>query len=243
MPCHIGTSGWQYAHWKGPFYPGDCLQRNFLDYYATCFSTVEINNSFYKLPTKKNLCRWTDTVTEDFIFSVKASRYITHMKKLKDPGQSLSGFIKVIDILGDRAGVVLFQLPPRWHKNTERLKTFLSALPQHIRYAFEFRDPSWFDDAVYDMLAVHNAAFCIYDLKGNLSPRPVTTDFVYVRLHGPSESAYQGSYSKRQLTYWAEKCRQWSDESKDIYCYFDNDQKGFAAKNALTLQAMLNSQK
>jgi uncharacterized protein YecE (DUF72 family) len=136
MPCHIGTSGWQYDHWKGPFYPKDRPEREFLDFYATYFSTVEINNSFYTLPTEKILRRWTDAVTEDFIFSVKANRYITHMKKLKDPEQSLHSFLKVIDIVGDHLGTVLFQLPPRWHKNTKRLEAFLAALPRHIRVAF-----------------------------------------------------------------------------------------------------------
>ena len=234
---HIGTSGWHYNHWKGPFYPRDFPNRNFLKYYADRFHSVEINNTFYQMPQKKTLKQWRDTVQEEFIFSVKASRYITHMKKLKDPKQPVSNFLKKIDVLEDKLGPVLFQLPPKWQVNPDRLSSFLNALPKRHKYAFEFRDPSWFDAEVYDMLAEHEAAFCIYDFNGRLSPKQVTADFIYVRLHGP-DGPYRGQYDTKILAGWAGAFSAWTKQGKRVFCYFDNDEAGYAAHNALRLQSM-----
>jgi len=237
--CYIGTSGWHYKHWKGPFYPKDFPEKEFLPFYSNYFNSVEINNSFYKLPDKNTLKRWRQTVRDDFIFAVKASRYITHMKNLKEPQKSLSNFLSTISNLKDKLGPILFQLPPNWHVNPKRLEAFLAALPDGQCYAFEFRDKTWFNQDVYNLLSEYNAAFCIYDLKGKRSPETITADFVYIRLHGPSDVAYQGSYSKWQLNRWVKKFRAWMNEGKDVYCFFDNDQRGFAAKNALTLQHII----
>ena len=236
---HIGTSGWHYKHWKGPFYPEEMDESEFLDFYANRFRTVEINNSFYNLPEAKTLRQWRDTVPEKFIFSVKASRYITHMKKLKDPKKSLSTLLKRLKSLGDKMGPILFQLPPKWNVNAERLKSFLDTLPEENRYAFEFRDKSWFQQEIYETLAEYKAAFCIYELAGTVSPLEVTTDFVYIRLHGPGD-AYEGSYRKKTLRDWAGNISKWMQDGKTVYCYFDNDQAGYAPKNSLRLQEIVN---
>jgi len=234
---HIGTSGWHYKHWKGHFYPEDLNYRDWLEFYAKQLRTVEINNTFYQLPEKKTLEKWRDTVSSPFIFSVKSSRYITHIKKLRDPDQGFESFFPRIEVLGDKLGPILFQLPPRWHFDLERLKSFLQALPQNFRYTFEFRDSSWWREEVYDALKNHGAAFCIFELAGQLSPKQVTADFVYVRLHGPGD-AYQGKYDNRTLAGWANAFSTWENQGKESFCYFDNDEKGYAAQNALSLQDM-----
>ena len=231
---HIGTSGWHYRHWVGPFYPMGTRSGAFLDFYARHFATAEINNSFYKLPKPEMLAAWRDQTPGDFIFACKGSRFTTHMKKLKDPKESARLFFDVIEALEDKTGPILFQLPPRWQVNLERLRAFLDALPQKHRYAFEFRDESWFTPGVYGALAKRGAAFCVYDLAGRQSPVEVTAGFVYVRLHGPG-GAYQGSYDDRALAAWAKCFLAWRKAGKEVYCYFDNDEKGYAAQDAKRL--------
>ncbi len=236
---HIGTSGWHYDHWRGPFYPENLPPGEYLKFYRRFFHTVEINNSFYRLPTEKALLAWRAAVPPGFVFAVKGSRYITHMKKLKDPEASLATFLARIQLLGDRLGPVLFQLPPHWGYNEERLRAFLRALPRDFRYALEFRDPGWLNDRAYRLLGEHGVAFCIYEFAGRLSPREVTADFVYLRLHGPG-GAYQGRYDRRTLTGWARAITAWEEQGLGVYCYFDNDEAGYAAQNALELQEMLS---
>ena len=236
---HVGTSGWHYDHWKGAFYPENMTAPQMLSFYAGRFSTVELNNSFYHLPAEKSLHKWRDTVPIGFVFAVKASRYITHMKKLKDPEEPVVSFVSRVSALGDRLGPILFQLPPRWKCNPDRLEEFLAQLPQGRRYVFEFRDTSWFSEDVYRLLRRAKAAFCIYELAGIVSPREVTADFVYIRLHGP-DGAYAGSYEKRSLADWAGAISNWADQGREIFCYFDNDQYGYAAQNARSLQDMLD---
>ena len=238
----IGTSGWHYRHWRGPFYPPDLPASKWLEFYRDRFSTAEINNSFYRLPSLKTFTGWKKTVDKNFVFSVKANRYITHMKKLKDPEDTLKKFLKQADTLGVKLGPILFQLPPRWKRNPERLGAFLKMLPNKYRCAFEFRDPSWFDDRIYDLLEKHGAAFCIYQLAGRISPKKVTADFVYVRLHGPGDNSYQGSYSAGELSGWAAIFSAWRQKGEDIYCYFDNDQNGYAPLNALRLKEMMEKE-
>ncbi len=234
----IGTSGWSYDHWCGPFYPEALPTEHWLEYYARYFRSVEVNNSFYQLPTEKTLQNWCNAVPAGFVFTVKASRFITHMKKLKDSEQSMSTFLQRISVLGDRLGPVLLQLPPRWHFNAQRLASFINSLSSDFRYAFEFRDQSWLNEQTYALLSQHGVAFCIYELDGFLSPKEITTDFVYVRLHGPGE-AYQGSYNTRTLSGWAGAFSTWLAQGRSIYCYFDNDQAGYAAQNALDLNSTL----
>ena len=183
---HIGTSGWHYNHWVGPFYPANLTQNNYFRFYAEHFHSVEINNSFYRLPDKKTIIHWRDTSPGGFIFTIKASRYITHMKKLRQPDDSLKSLLERVSLLNEKLGAILFQLPPRWRLNLERFEDFLNMLPGDYRYAFEFRDPSWFESSVYKALAQCGAAFCIYDFKGYRSVKEVTADFIYFRFHGPS---------------------------------------------------------
>ncbi len=237
---YIGTSGWHYSHWVGPFYPKGMPSEDFLSYYIGRFQTVEINNTFYHLPSQKTLAGWREATPQNFLFSCKASRFITHMKKLKDPGRSLPRFFTAMDVLGDKLGPVLFQLPPRWRVNPERLEAFLEQLPRGYRCAFELRDETWFTRDVSRLLSKYGAAFCIYDLDRRQSPIEVTADFVYIRLHGP-DGPYRGRYDARVLRKWANKCTAWSRSGHDVYCYFDNDEKGYAAQDALRLHAAVES--
>ena len=228
---HIGTSGWHYPHWVGPFYPENMLSADFLSFYANNFSTVEINNTFYQLPTPQTLADWLRRTPSTFRFTCKASRFITHMKKLKDPEQSTERFFKAITILGDKLGPVLFQLPPRWKADPLRLENFLKKLPKNFRYAFEFRDESWFEKSIYNLLIKHHSACCLSHIAGKYSPEVMTTDFVYIRLHGP-RGPYQGKYRDATLEKWAQKCVSWAQSGKEVFCFFDNDEKGYAVANA-----------
>jgi uncharacterized protein YecE (DUF72 family) len=237
---HIGTSGWHYQHWKGTFYPDDTAEKDFIKEYIKHFETAEINNSFYSLPQSETMVKWQKSVPVGFIFSVKASRYITHMKKLKDPLEPVNRFIDRIRLLEEKLGPILFQLPPKWKINTDRLQRFISILPDNYRYAFEFRDPSWFAKQTEEVLRKAGASFCIYDFERKQSPRMVTADFVYIRLHGP-DGAYTGKYSDRELSEWADMISTFSNEGKEIFCYFDNDEKGYAPQNALGLKSILNN--
>lgn len=235
---YIGTSGWHYKHWKDTFYPAELKNDNQLRYFSDIFPTVEINNSFYRLPTDDMFINWYKQVPEDFVFAVKASRFITHVKKLHVDHDTIDQFMLRAAHLKEKLGPILFQLPPRWHVNTERLHDFLVKLPTDHRFVFEFRDSSWNIPEIYKLLEHYNCAYCIYDLAGYQSPVIITADFVYIRLHGPGDK-YQGSYTKNNLISWAEKCTDWQDEGKDIYFYFDNDQNGYAPHNGQTLMKIL----
>jgi len=234
---YIGTSGWHYKHWIGTFYPEGTKDAEQFGYYLQHFDTVELNNSFYRLPAKETFANWRRSVPKDFIFAVKASRFITHMKKLKDPVESIEQFFDHVNALKEKLGPILFQLPPGWKLNLERLETFLSYLPKQYRYTFEFRNATWYTEEVYGLLRKHNCAFCIYELEHHLSPEIVTADFVYIRLHGPGNK-YQGSYSTATLQKWMRKCKAWLKEKKDVYVYFDNDQVGYAAFNAVKMREL-----
>lgn len=237
---HVGTSGWHYAHWVGPFYPEKLPKQNFLSHYISFFSTVEINNTFYQLPEPGTFQQWQENTPPDFMFAVKASRYITHVKKLKDPKDAVARFLERTNILKDKLGPILFQLPPRWKCNVERLGSFLTLLPLGYKYTFEFRNPTWFNPQVYSLLEDHNAAFCMYDFNRRTSPKKVTADFVYIRLHGPN-GPYRGKYTVKALADWARDFSIWLKQEKKIYCYFDNDQKGYAVQNAVELQNIIDS--
>jgi uncharacterized protein YecE (DUF72 family) len=236
---HIGTSGWHYKHWLGPFYPADLPDREMLGFYAKQFDTVEINNSFYHLPAIATFNSWRDNTPKDFLFAVKASRFITHMKKLKAPKTSTKKFFLRAEKLERKLGPILFQLPPRWHVDPERLAQFLEALPKEHQYTFEFRDRSWHVAEVYDLLRKHNAAFCLYDLSGSETPLEVTADFTYIRFHGPTEARYAGSYPAQTLKKWARRISDWRRDLKDIYVYFNNDTSGHAVNNARQLKNMI----
>lgn len=236
---HIGTSGWLYKHWIGRFYPEGSNTKQQWQFYAGHFDTVEINNSFYRWPDRSVFEGWYKNSPQNMLFSVKASRFITHMRKLTQPEAPITKLFDNITALKNKLGPVLFQLPPKWKINVTRLSDFLEALPKGYRYAFEFRDDTWYHEDIYQLLRQHNCAFCIYQLAGHTSPMKITADFVYVRLHGPTEMKYQGSYNNTALKKWAKQILSWQKEKKDVYFYFDNDQEAYAVFNALTLKTLV----
>jgi uncharacterized protein YecE (DUF72 family) len=236
---YIGTSGWHYAHWIGTFYPAGTKPGEQFQLYKEAFSTVEINNSFYRLPSPDVFDGWRKMSPDNFKFVVKASRFITHNKKLKDPEESIRRFFSNVHYLGEKLGAILFQLPPSWKINADRLNEFICVLPKGYRYVFEFRNNTWHVDQIADLMKNHNCAFCIYELAGYTSPAYVTADFVYIRLHGPGNAKYQGSYTEEQLMEWALQCLVWKGEGLDVFVFFDNDEHGYAAFNAQSLQFLL----
>jgi uncharacterized protein YecE (DUF72 family) len=237
---HIGTSGWHYKHWLDDvFYPKGTKPAQMFEFYARHFDTVEINNSFYHLPSAKTFDNWRDSSPPHFLFAVKASRFITHMKKLKDPKSSSERFFDVADRLGRKLGPILFQLPPRWTLNLERLEEFLQSLPDKHKYVFEFRDESWFVPEVYKLLHRYRAAYCIHDFADMRVPIEITANFTYIRFHGPTSAKYFGSYSSAQLREWSTRIANWSRELKGVYVYFNNDPGGEAVKNAIELKRLV----
>ncbi|MDQ6675763.1 MAG: DUF72 domain-containing protein [Acidobacteriota bacterium] len=236
----IGTSGWHYKHWVGAFYPPRWPASKMLGFYQLRFDTVEINNSFYRLPPEKALNGWRLSTPPGFCFAVKGSRFLTHMKKLKDPGPGIDKFFSRADLLEEKLGPVLFQLPPNWEVNLGRLENFLDALPKWHRYAFEFRNATWNTPEVLQLLRQRNVAYCPFHLAGYQSPVEITADITYIRLHGPG-GKYQGSYDDEALRVWAQRIKDWRRELKAIYFYFDNDDSGYAAYNALRLRELIAS--
>lgn len=233
----IGTSGWNYDHWKGVFYPPGLPSDEWLEFYSGQFDTVEINYSFYRLPERENFERWAAETPEDFTFAVKASRYLTHLKKLKDPEEPLELVIGHARGLGHKLGPILYQLPPRWKVNVPRLQHFLSILPTDLRYAMEFRDPSWNTDEVFDLLSEYSVAYCIMSAPDLPRIMRVTAPFVYIRMHNGGHDT-EGNYDDAQLEWWAEQVKSFL-ASGDVYVYFNNDNKGFAVRNARTLVSMV----
>jgi uncharacterized protein YecE (DUF72 family) len=235
---HIGTSGYHYKHWKGPFYPERLPASRMLEYYQQRFDTVELNNTFYRLPAETTLHNWRDSTPPGFCFAVKGSRFLTHMKKLKDSEAGLEKFLSRVEILGPKLGPILFQLPPWWEVDAERLEGFLRLLPRRHRFGFELRNQTWHIRHVFELLEHYNAAFCIYELSGQRSGVEVTADFAYVRLHGPGR-AYQGSYTPEMLETWTRRIRAWKRTLQAIFVYFDNDQAGYAVDNAIHLKKLV----
>jgi uncharacterized protein YecE (DUF72 family) len=235
----IGCSGWSYKDWKGDFYPTEVRAKDWLSYYATQFDTTEINASFYRLPSEAAVAAWAATAPDDFLFAWKVSRFISHNKKLNDCQDSVDLVFGRMAPLGEHQGPALVQLPPMWRRNDERLDRFLGWLPRDVRCTVEFRHPSWYEPAVLDVLARHNAAFCISDHHDAPSPWEVSADFVYIRGHGPG-GRYFGRYPDADLKDWAARIRRWVGEGRDVYAYFDNDQKSAAPKDARKLKDLLS---
>jgi uncharacterized protein YecE (DUF72 family) len=231
----VGCSGWQYKHWKGDFYPAELAQRQWLEYYARYFNTVEVNNSFYRLPTEGVFESWRARTPASFVFAVKASRFLTHMKKLKDPEEPVERlFSRAVELRG-KLGPILYQLPKQMPKNVERLAAFLAVLPPRIKHAIEFRDPSWYDDEVMELLRRRNVALCLHDMPGSATGRAVTARFTYVRFHG-STGRYNGAYPPDALEEWAD----WLVTSNvPGFVYFNNDIGGHAPRDAKALLALL----
>jgi uncharacterized protein YecE (DUF72 family) len=234
----VGCSGWQYRHWRGDFYPADLPQTRWFEHYARTFDTVEINNSFYRLPERATFASWARRAPLRFEFAVKASRFLTHMKKLKDPEEPIDRLFTRMRALGTHLGPVLYQLPPGWGADAGRLGHFLDALPRDARHVMEFRDPSWYAPAILDLLARRRVALCLHDMAGSATERVRLGPFVYVRFHGAS-AKYGGGYSEDRLRGWADWLAAQRHDGCDVYAYFNNDVGGHAPRDAVTLRRLL----
>jgi uncharacterized protein YecE (DUF72 family) len=234
----IGTSGYVYRHWrKGVFYPAGLRARDELAFYTSRFSTVELNNSFYRLPTAEMFLRWREATPPDFQFAVKASRYITHIKRLGNVEDELALFMERAVQLGPKLGPVLFQLPPNQQAEITRLGDFLALLPTGHRWVLEFRHPSWHTREVYRLLSHYEAALCI-PVGGGLDPDRITTaPFTYVRMHRGQEPT--GGFTAHELRSWTSQVQSLSRAGKDVYLYFNNDWEGYAVRDAVTLRELL----
>ncbi len=238
---YIGTSGWHYDHWRQRFYPEELVKAKWLESYADHFTTVELNNSFYRLPSEAAFAAWHGSSPANFTFAVKVSRFITHIKRLKDTEEAVDRFITRAKILGEKLGPLLYQLPPNMHRNDERLESFLSTLPRGMKHVFEFRHQSWLEERVFKILRQHNVGFCVFDMPSLSCPLVATTDFAYVRFHG-STGLYSSCYSDDELADWAKKLANLAIKLKEVYIYFNNDAEAFAVRNAMTLRGYLQPQ-
>jgi uncharacterized protein YecE (DUF72 family) len=239
MTIYVGTSGWQYRHWRNRFYPKGVAQKDWLPYYAERFQTVEVNNTFYNLPEASVFEKWRDETPDDFVFALKVSQYLTHRKRLRDPEEPVERFMKAARKLGDKLGPVLLQLPPRMKADAARLDAALHAFPRSVRVAVEFRDDSWYGDGVREVLAEHNAALCLPDRdEKTLSPEWRTADWGYIRFHG-GRGEPGSAYRDRAMRAWAERIERVWREREDVFVYFNNDANGAALVDAGRLATML----
>jgi uncharacterized protein YecE (DUF72 family) len=238
---YIGCSGFSYDHWRGRFYPEDIPKTKWLQQYSNAFSTVELNVTFYGLPTEKTFLMWHEKSPDNFIFSLKGSRFITHVKRLKDADAPIQSFFEKALLLREKLGAVLWQLPPGMKADTGRLGEFSGALKKYgARNAFEFRDESWINDKVISLFKNENLSLCMADWPPFLDDLPVTADFVYIRRHG-AEGGYATSYSEAELKRDARRIEKYLGQGKDVYIYFNNDYMAYAPKNALRLREMLKT--
>jgi uncharacterized protein YecE (DUF72 family) len=236
----IGCSGWNYGHWRERVYPKGLSPRLWLRHYATLFDTVEVNNTFYRLPSRAAVAGWVEASPPGFLFAVKASRYLTHLKRLTDLGAGVERFYERIEPLVEspKMGPVLWQLPQTFHRDDGRLASALAALPGG-RHCFEFRHASWFAPEVYELLARHGAALVIGDNPSRpFQTLELTTDWTFVRFHY-GRRGRNGNYSERELDEWARRIEEWR-KRVDVFAYFNNDWNGYAVRNALTLQKKLS---
>jgi uncharacterized protein YecE (DUF72 family) len=231
---HVGCSGWNYNHWKGLFYPKESSSGAWFKEYSSHFSTVEVNNTFYQLPEASTFKKWHDQAPPKFIYAVKANRFITHMKKLKDPRKSVKRFLDRALLLKENLGPILFQLPPHWRVNAERLDHFTDVLPKGLQYVFEFRERSWYCEDIYKILSSKKMSLCLHDMKGLESPDLLVGPILYMRFHGSSE-LYGGKYRISTLRKRAKLIKEAMNEGKDAYAYFNNDAEANAPKDALKL--------
>jgi len=235
----IGTSGWVYKDWKGVVYPAKLPQGRWLAHYASLFDTVEVNNSFYRMPSDAAFHLWARHVPPGFLFAVKASRFITHMKRLKEPEGPVELFLGRARELGEHLGPILYQLPTDWRADLGRLRHFLSILRSDLTHVVEFRDPTWYTAPVRSALTARGVALCIHDLRGETIPEWLTARAIYIRFHGPTSKAYAGRYSLARLRDWAKRIKRWRRAGHDVYAYFNNDNFGHAAANARELRSLL----
>jgi uncharacterized protein YecE (DUF72 family) len=239
----IGCSGWNYKTWRGRFYPAALPSRKWLEYYSERFDTVEVNNTFYRLPERSTFAEWRRTVPSSFVFAVKASRYLTHMKRLRQPEEPLGRLFSRAHALERRLGPVLYQLPSNSRIDLERLDEFLNALPRthagrRLQHVVEFRDPSWYVAETFQLLESRSVALCLHDKSGSAVVEPFVGPFVYVRFHGTS-GRYHGSYDARALTRWAHRLGEQAKDGRPVYAYFNNDPDAVAVSNAFGLRTIL----
>jgi uncharacterized protein YecE (DUF72 family) len=248
----IGCSGWNYKHWRGPVYPPDVPVRLWFAHYADSFDTVEVNNTFYKLPEPSTFAAWRERAPASFLYAIKASRFLTHLKRLRDPEEPVARLFEHARELGGHLGPILYQLPGNFHCDLNRLADFLAILPRtlgeiggsptdlELRHVIEFRHPSWYGDDTYRVLETHSAAMCLHDKAGSAIFDPVIGPFTYVRFHGPG-GRYFGRYDKGRLEWWAERLGAQHRSGRNVFAYFNNDPDGMAVFNALELKAMLDT--
>lgn len=232
----IGCSGWSYRHWRGAFYPKGMTVKQWFAHYAATFDTVEVNASFYRLPAPETFEQWRDQSPQGFCYAVKAPRYITHMHKLKDPG---TRFLDAVQHLSDRLGPVLYQLPPRWHCDPDRLEQFLKSRPTSLTHVFEFRDVSWIDEAILALLERYDASFCVHDMPGSATPRWAAGPVAYIRFHGGTK-VYSGDYSDAELRDWRDWIVEQHRGGRSVWAFFNNDLEARALDCARRLQTFVD---
>lgn len=236
MKVHIGCSGWNYKEWQGEFYPEKLAKKNWLEYYSEKFDTVEVNNTFYRFPKEEHLENWRETVPEDFLFTLKGSRYVSHMKKLKGVKESVQKFSDAAHLLKEKLGCILWQLPPNLHRNDEKLENFCKDLNSKDKNVIEFRHGSWYDQGVYEILSKHGVSFCAIS-SPEFSEEMITTNQIgYLRFHGKGKNWYDYLYSEKELEEWYQKIEK--KDLKEIYIYCNNDINANAPKNALQLKEL-----
>ena len=237
MPLFVGTSGWQYRHWRETFYPRALAQRDWLDFYSARFATVESNAAFYRLPEAKTFAAWAERTPDDFVLAVKASRYLTHILRLKEPAQSVRLIVDRVRELGDKRGPILLQLPPTMKLELDRLRETLDAFPESWRIAVEFRHGSWFTDEVRRALVDRGAALCLADRHGPLTPTWRTTNWTYLRFHS-GRSKPLPCYGREALASWVRRLRKEWKPDEEAYVYFNNDPRACALRDAIVFSRL-----
>jgi uncharacterized protein YecE (DUF72 family) len=237
-PVRVGCSGWIYKHWRGLFYPEKLPVKRWFKFYAEVFDTVEINNSFYRLPAPETFDAWRNQAPPGFCYALKANRYLTQAKKLKHCEEPLERMMRPFRRLRDRLGPILYQLPPRFRVNPERLESFLRLPPKDVTSVFEFRDKSWYTDDVFRLLDRHGASLCVHDMAGSQSPRVATGPIVYIRFHG-GEGKYWGRYSDEALLGWTDWIVEQTRAGRPAWAFFNNDAEAHAIHDAQTLRGMI----
>jgi uncharacterized protein YecE (DUF72 family) len=235
---HVGTSGWSYIHWGGIFYPAALPASRRFGYYSGRFATVELNTTFYRLPVPEVFEKWAAQAPPGFVYALKANQFITHMKRLREPDEPVQRFTERARLLGEHLGPILYQLPPRFPPDYDRLEHFLSILPRDLSHAVEFRDPRWLNPTVRSMLQEYKVGLCLADMPGRDNPLWATSDTVYVRFHG-DEVLYGDSYTSDELALWAARLAFYVAEGRTVYAYFNNDMGAYAVQNALELNQLI----
>ncbi|HEX3019648.1 MAG TPA: DUF72 domain-containing protein [Chitinispirillaceae bacterium] len=234
----LGTSGWSYKHWKGVFYPQEIAMKKWFEYFSRAFNTVEINASFYRIPVLKTVQGWNERSPENFKFSIKMSRLVSHIKKLRNCNDELDWFFSVFEPLYEKIAIILIQLPPTLKFDPGRIIEFSSLLPTKYQFAFEFRNTSWYREETYEILHRFGHIFCIHDMVGMATEKIVTANSAYIRFHG-FDSVYGGDYPDSHLLVWADWIKTQLTENRSVYGYFNNDVGGYAVKNCMSLRKMI----